>query len=76
MPKIIKWAKVVPGHLYGWKKELSDSKRHSILNIAVKKDSYATIVRRLNQLKNLTKDRQTKSIAQKDMEYLKKKYRS
>ena len=70
-----KWAKVVPGHLYGWKKTQSDSTRHSILNKAVKKDSYATIIRRLNQLRNLTKDRETKSVIKKDMEYLKKKYR-
>ncbi len=70
-----KWAKVVPGHLYGWKKSQSDSTRQKILNAAVKKDSYATIVRRLNQLRNLTKDRQTKSVIRKDMGYLKKKYR-
>ncbi|MBW2994941.1 hypothetical protein KY312_01175 [Candidatus Woesearchaeota archaeon] len=70
-----KWARIVPGHLYGWKKDQSDLTRRRILNKAVKKDSYATIVRRLNQLKNVTKDRQTKSIATKDMEYLKKKYR-
>ena len=71
-----KWAKIVPGHLYGWKKEQSDMSRHRILNNAVKKDGYATIVRRLNQLKNVTKDRQTKSAAAKDMEYLKKKFRT
>ena len=70
-----KWAKIVPGHLYGWKKDQSDSTRHRILNNAVKKDSYATIVRRLNQLKNVTKDRETKSIVKKDMGYLKKKYK-
>jgi len=70
-----KWATIVPGHLYGWKKDLSDMARHRILNNAVKKDSYATIVRRLNQLKNVTKDKETKSVAAKDMEYLKKKFK-
>jgi hypothetical protein len=68
-----KWAKIVPGHLYGWKKDQSDTRRHAILNKAVKKDSYATITRRLNQLRNVTKDRETKRIVQKDMEYLKQK---
>ena len=71
-----KWAKVVPGHLYSWKKDQADSTRRRILNQAVKKDSYATIVRRLNQLRNLTKDKETQRVAKKDMEYLKKKYRS
>ena len=71
-----KWAKVEPGKLYGWEKDQSDTRRRAILNQAVKKDSYATIVRRLNQLRNLTKDKETKMVAKKDMEYLKKKYRS
>ncbi len=70
-----KWAKVVPGHLYGWSKTQSDARRHATLNVAVKKDSYATIVRRLNQLRNLTKDIGTKTIVKKDMAYLKEKYR-
>jgi hypothetical protein len=69
-----KWAKVIPGHLYGWKKDQADSRRHTILNKAVKENSYATIVRRLNQLRNLTKDKETKIAAKKDMEYLKKKH--
>ena len=71
-----KWAKVVPGHLYGWKKTQSDLTRRRILSTAVKKDSYATIVRRLNQLHNLTKDQETKITLKKDMEYLKAKYRT
>ena len=70
-----KWAKVVPGGLYGWKKTQSNTTRHRILNQAVKKDSYATIIRRLNQLRNITKDRETKKAMEKDMEYLKKKYK-
>ena len=70
-----KWAKVVPGHLYGWQKAQSDATRYRILSHAVKKDSYATIVRRLNQLRNLTKDSGTKAVCKKDMEYLKKKYK-
>ncbi len=73
--KTRKWAKIEKGHLYGWKKTQSDARRHAILSSAVKKDSYATIVRRLNQLKNLTKDTETKKVAAKDMAYLKKKFK-
>lgn len=71
-----KWAKVEAGGLYGWKKTLSDSARHSILNKAVKKDSYATIIRRLNQLRNITKDKMTKKLMEKDMAYLRKQHNS
>ncbi|MBW3017299.1 hypothetical protein KY316_02915 [Candidatus Woesearchaeota archaeon] len=71
-----KWAKVEAGGLYGWKKTLSAKSRHAILDKAVKKDSYATIVRRLNQLRNITKDKATKKAMESDMAYLKKKYRS
>jgi len=70
-----KWARVAPGGLYGWKKTQADSTRRRILNAAVKKDGYATIIRRLNQLRNITKDKQTKTKMEKDMEYLKKKYK-
>lgn len=75
MPKTRKWAKIEKGHLYGWKKKQSDTRRHAILSSAVKKDSYATIVRRLNQLKNVTKDTGTKRTATKDMMFLKKKFK-
>jgi len=73
---VVKWAKVEKGALYGWKKDMPEAKRHALLDRAVKKDSYATIVRRLNQLRNLTKDQGTKKVAKQDMDYLKKKYRS
>jgi len=75
MSKKRKWAKIIPGGLYGWKKTQIAFTRHRILNKAVKKDSYATIMRRLNQLRNITKDKQTKDLMVKDMLYLKKKYR-
>jgi hypothetical protein len=70
-----KWAKVKAGGLYGWKKTQSVVTRHRILNQAVKKDSYATIIRRLNQLRNITKDRETKQCMEEDMGYLKKKHK-
>ena len=75
MPRIRKWAKVKAGGLYGWKKTQADSTRRAILNKAVKKDSYATIVRRLNQLRNITKDKETKKKMESDMAYLKERYR-
>lgn len=71
-----KWARVVPGKLYGWHKDLSAFKRHAILSRAVRKDSYATIVRRLNQLRNLTKDKGTKAVAKRDMAFLKTTFKS
>jgi len=70
-----KWAKVKAGGLYGWKKTQADSTRRAILNKAVKKDSYATIIRRLNQLINITKDKATKTAMKKDMAYLQKKHK-
>lgn len=73
--RIRKWSKIIKGHLYGWKKSQKELIRHKILDRIVKKDSYATAVRRLNQLKNVTKDLKTKVIAKKDMLYLKKKYK-
>lgn len=73
--RVRKWSKIVPGQLYGWKKTHADSTRRAILDKAVKKDGYATIVRRLNQTRNVTKDRETEKLMEKDMAYLKKKYR-
>lgn len=70
-----KWARMEKGHLYGWKKTQGEQRRHIILYSAAKKDSYATIIRRLNQLKNITKDRETKKAAAKDMLFLKKKFK-
>lgn len=70
-----KWAKFEKGELGGWKKNLPAKKRHSILEKMVKKDSYATTIRRLLQLKNVTKDVGTIKSAKSDMVYLKKKFR-
>ncbi len=69
-----KWAEF-KGHI-GWKKSMSDSERHKLLDKRVKKLSYATVVRKLLQLANVTKDVETKKKARADMLYLKKKYRS
>ena len=73
---VVKWAKVEKGALHGWKKDMPVAKRHALLDRLVKKDSYATTVRKLNQLRNVTKDQETKKIVKQDMDWLKKKYRS
>ena len=69
------WSKFEEGALGNWKKSLSDKQRLEILKKIVKKDSYATVIRRLNQLRNVTKDEPTKKKAAKDMANLKKLYR-
>ena len=70
-----KWARFGTGFLRGWTKKLPDKTRLDLLKKMVKKESYATIVRRLNQLRNVTKDQETKKKATKDMAALKKIYR-
>ena len=70
------WSKFEEGALGGWKKSMPDKKRLELLKRLVKKESYATIVRRLNQLRNVTKDKETVKKAAKDMAALKKIYRS
>ena len=71
-----KWAKFKTGGLGGWSKKLAQTKRRNILEKLVKKEGYATIVRRLLQLKNVTKDKETVKKASSDMLYLRKKFRS
>ena len=60
-----KWAKF-KGHL-GWHKDMSAAARHKLLVAKVKRDSYATIVRRLLQLANITQDKPTEKKARADM---------
>jgi len=74
--KVRKWAKFEHGKLGGWKKALPAAKRRAMLEKLVKKDSYATVIRRLLQLKNVTKDKETVKKVISDMAYLKKKFRS
>jgi len=69
-----KWAKF-KGHL-GWKKEMPVTKRHKLLENKVRRDGYATVIRKLLQLANVTKDIATKEKARADMDYLRKKFRS
>ncbi len=71
-----KWAKFEEGALGKWKKALPAAARRAELVKLVKKDSYATVIRRLLQLKNVTKDVATVKAAESDMAFLKKKFRS
>ncbi|GEM_PF-4673004 len=76
MKNIRKWAHFEGGKLGGWSKKLPQTKRRPLLEKMVKKDSYATVIRRLLQLRNVTKDKETVTKATSDMEYLRKKYRT
>jgi hypothetical protein len=58
------------GRLYGWKKTLPAARRRQILLKGVMKDGYATIVRRLNLLVNISSDQPTRMIARQDMVWM------
>lgn len=75
MFKKVKWAHFESGKLGGWSKKLPQARRHFLLEKLVKKDGYATAVRRLLQLRNVTKDKGTVQKATSDMAYLRKKFR-
>lgn len=68
-----KWAKF-KGHL-GWKKDWAASKRRELLEQKVRKDGYATVIRKLLQLANVTRDQETREKARADMAYLRQKFR-
>lgn len=72
---IRKWAHFEGGKLGGWSKQLPQTKRRALLEKLVKKDGYATVIRRLLQLRNVTKDEETVQKATSDMAYLRKKFR-
>jgi len=77
MPKkyVRKWAHFESGKMGGWSKSLPQTQRRAILEKLVKKDSYATVVRRLLQLRNVTEDQETVLKASNDMLYLRKKFK-
>ena len=76
-PSRRRWSpKVKKGGLSGWGKYKSDRSRHEALNKHVKSDGYATIMRRLNWLKNVTADTETKARAKEDIKYLQQRYRA
>ncbi|MBI4146201.1 hypothetical protein HY489_02590 [Candidatus Woesearchaeota archaeon] len=70
-----KWAHFESGKLGGWSKSLLQSKRRSLLERLVKRDGYAPVIRRLLQLRNVTKDQETAKKATADMLHLKKVFR-
>lgn len=74
LPMVRKWAKF-KGHL-GWKKDMPQAERRKLLEAKVRRDGYATVIRKLLQLANVTRDVGTKQKARADMEYLRKKFRS
>ena len=69
-----KWAKF-KGHL-GWKKDMPQAARRTLLERKVRSSGYATVIRKLLQLANVTRDAGTKQKARADMAYLRKKFRS
>ncbi len=77
MPKkyVRKWAHFESGKLGGWSKKLAQAERRAILEKLVKRDGYAPVIRRLLQLRNVTKDQETVMKASADMIYLRQKFR-
>ena len=77
MPKkyVRKWAHFESGKLGGWTKKLPQTERRAILEKLVKRDGYAPVIRRLLQLRNVTKDQETVMKASADMIYLRQKFR-
>jgi hypothetical protein len=74
-PKSRRWAKIKPGELPGWKKSYSQKKRLAALVRLVGSVGYATVIRRLNQIANVSTDYETAKRMRSDMLALKKKYR-
>jgi len=79
MKKVVKKKKKLwfkpKGKLRGWSIDKSQEKRRHILDRLVRKLSYATVVRKLNALRNVSTSKETDRKAKADMEYLRKKYR-
>jgi hypothetical protein len=70
--------KLIPtreGLLYGWTKKMPAGERRRILRRIVRREGYATAVRRLNALRNKSTDRETDAAAKADMLYLQRTYR-
>jgi len=70
-----KWAHFESGKLGDWSKALLQAKRRELLVKLVKRDGYAPVIRRLLQLRNVTKDQETVFKASHDMMYLRKTFR-
>jgi len=70
-----KWFHPEEGALGGWRKDLPEHKRKEILERLVNRDGYATVIRRLVALRNVSTDRETDYAAKIDMEHLKSKFK-
>lgn len=71
-----KWADFSNGdYIPGWKKSYSQKKRLQALRKLIKKETYADIIGKLNQLANVNQDYNTAKKARADMLKLKKEYR-
>jgi len=73
-----KWSKgidVEEGALQGWQKTQPQKKRLRILRGVVREDGYATTIRRLNYLRNISDDPGTDRAAKADMVALQSEYR-
>jgi hypothetical protein len=65
-----KWSKgidVKEGALQGWQKTQPQKKRLQILHRVIRDDGYATTIRRLNYLRNISNDPGTDRAAKADM---------
>jgi len=72
-----KWSKSIDvneGALQGWQKAEPQKKRLRILRRVVREDGYATTIRRLNFLRNISNDPGTDRAAKSDMLALQKEY--
>ena len=67
------------GHLQykgdDWHAWLPAHERRRILRGHVRVVGYATVIRQLNALRNVTKDRETRRALKMDMAYLRRRYR-
>lgn len=73
----VRWSQKVDVHegaLEGWTKDLSHKDRMIILRRLVRKDGYATVIRRLNFLINIGKDPETDKAAKADMAALQEEF--
>ena len=71
-PKSKQWFEPSPETLHGWEKGMSTEKRRRLAGIA---RSDLSSARALNQLANLTADRETKKVARADADYFFRRHR-
>lgn len=72
-----KWSKgidIKEGALQGWQKTLPQKRRLQILRRVIRDDGYATTIRRLNFLRNISRDPGTDRAAKADMLALQREF--